>query len=75
MFAAHVGGVVVVCRHEKRRKRAVRHTIRRLQHVDANILGAIMNGAPMGEGLFSSYDYYYGSYYHKEYETTPKAAE
>jgi len=75
VFAAHVGGVVIVCRHEKSHKRAVRHTIRRLQHVDANILGAIVNGAPMGEGLFSSYDYYYGSYYHKEYETAPEAAE
>lgn len=67
-LSEHVDGVVIVCRHEKSRKKAILNTVKSLDHVDANILGAVINGAPRGRGLFSKYDYYYGGYSVREYE-------
>ncbi len=74
-LSEHVEGVLIVCRHEKSRKRAILNTIKSLKHVDANILGAVINGAPLGRGLFSKYDYYYGGYSAKEYKEKYVAGE
>jgi succinoglycan biosynthesis transport protein ExoP len=73
-LASHVDGVLLVSRHEKSRKRAIRHAIRQIGEVGVNMLGMVVNAAPMGGDMFSKYDYYHGSYDHNEYVPT-KAKE
>lgn len=66
-LSAHVEGVLLVCRHQRSHKHAIRNAVRHLDHVNADILGVIINGAPKSRGPFSSYDYYYGGYAVDEY--------
>lgn len=67
-LAGYVSGVIIVCRHDKSRKHGIARTIRSLEHVNANLLGAVINGVPQG-GL-SSYDYYRGGYDMKDYQAS-----
>jgi len=69
-LAGYVSGVIIVCRHDKSRKHGIARTIRSLEHVNANLLGAVINGVPQG-GL-SAYDYYRGGYDVKEYQAMEK---
>ncbi len=66
-LASYVSGVIIVCRHDKSRKHAIARMIRSLQHVNANVLGAVINGVP--QGRLSSYDYYRGGYDFQDYTT------
>ncbi len=66
-LAAYVSGVIIVCRHDKSRKHGIARTIRALEHLHANLLGAVINAVPQG-GL-SAYDYYRGGYDFKDYQT------
>lgn len=66
-LSAYVDGVLLVCRHQKTHKRALRNAVRHLRHVDANILGVVINATPIRKGPFSNYDYYYGGYSVEEY--------
>ena len=68
MLAGQVGGVIMVCRANSTRRRAVRHAIKHLRDIDANVLGAIVNGVAVGWGSsFSGYDYYHQDYYYSGY--------
>jgi succinoglycan biosynthesis transport protein ExoP len=64
-LSGYVSGVIIVCRHDKSRKHGIARTIRSLEHVNANLLGAVINGVP--HGGFSVYDYYRGGYDLKDY--------
>ncbi|MBT7065510.1 MAG: AAA family ATPase, partial [Verrucomicrobia bacterium] len=64
-LAALASGVIIVCRHNKSRKHGIARTIQSMEHVNANLLGAVINGVP--KGMFCSYDYYRGGYDIKDY--------
>lgn len=66
-LASYVSGVIIVCRHDKSRKHAIARMIRSLEHVNATLLGAVINCVPQGK--FSSYDYYHGGYDLKDYDS------
>jgi capsular exopolysaccharide synthesis family protein len=67
VLADLVDCVIIVCRVNRSRKRAVRHVVNRLRETGATVLGAIINDVDFKKGLYGGYyQNYYGYYnYHK----------
>ena len=64
VLADYVGGIVLVCRPEKSRRRASRHAVRQFTEIGARVLGCVVNDVDFRRsGWFGDYDYR-GSYYH-----------
>ncbi len=72
-LAGYVSGVIMVCRHDKSRKHGIARTIRSMEHVNARLLGAVING--VSQGMFSAYDYYRGGYGMADYFSATRDAE
>lgn len=53
-----VGSVIMVCRPDRSRFRAIRHALRHFAEAGARVLGVIVNDVDFGHGAyFSNYDY------------------
>lgn len=53
-----VGSVILVCRPDRSRYRAVRHALRRFAEAGARVLGVVVNDVDFGRGAYvSNYDY------------------
>lgn len=67
VLADYVGGVVLVCRPNKSRRRASRHAVRQFTEIGATVLGCVVNDVDFRRtAYFGNYDYR-GSYYHYRY--------
>lgn len=59
-----MGGVLIVCRADRTRHRALRHTIKHFRATRAHVLGGVINDVGLGRGLsFADYAYYHRDYY------------
>lgn len=58
---------ILVAKADSTDKRAVRRAVELLDQVDANLVGCVLNGAPLGGpyGYGTNYGYGYGSYEHR----------
>ena len=70
VLADLVDCVILVCRVNRSRKRAVRHVVNRLRETGATVIGAIINDVDFKKGLYGGYYEYYHGYhgyynYHK----------
>lgn len=75
-LAGLTGCVVLVCRPNKSRKRAIHHAIKRLSEAGANILGAIVNDVDFSKGSFlSNYSYRDTHYNYREQYGSDEHAE
>lgn len=62
---------ILVAKAGSSNKRAVRHAVELLDQVDANLVGSVLNGAPMGGAYGYGGGYGYGSYTYSS-ESTPE---
>ena len=79
-----VGSVIVVCRPDRSRYRAIVHALRHFTEAGARVLGVVVNDVDFGRGAyFSNYDYHsygygygYGKYskYGRYYSAAPDHA-
>lgn len=70
VLGPQLDGVIVVVRHAKTRKEAIRGAVRQLRDVNARLLGAVVNDLDLGVGGYYSHyytSYYGGGYYYQEY--------
>jgi Mrp family chromosome partitioning ATPase len=70
VLADLVNCVIMVCRVNRSRKRAIRHVVNRLRETGVTVIGAIINGVDFKKGLYGGYYEYYHGYhgyynYHK----------
>lgn len=63
LLSQKVDGVIMVAETNKTRKDVFKKGLQRLQQVDANILGSILNKYPVNQSSYYTYEnyYYYGS--------------
>jgi len=64
-----VDGVVIVARAGRVSRNVARHTLTRFAHVDANLVGIVLNDVPtrkLSAGAYYYYDYYGSSYYRSD---------
>ncbi|MCO5043944.1 MAG: polysaccharide biosynthesis tyrosine autokinase [Kiritimatiellae bacterium] len=75
-LAGLAGCMVLVCRPNKSRKRAIHHAIKRLAEAGANILGAVVNDVDFTKGSFlSNYSYRDTHYNYREQYGSDEHAE
>lgn len=73
ILAGQSDGVVVVCRADRTRRRALRHTVHHFANLGTNVIGAIVNDVKIGKSsYFMEYAYYSHDYVHGE-QSAPKA--
>lgn len=65
ILAAKVDGTVIVVRQNMAEKEAVRSTVLALRHVNANIIGSVMNDITFDGSGYYKYGYYGYEYYGK----------
>jgi len=58
VLSNQVDGVILVLRAKRTRRDSARESIRRLQQVNANLLGSVLNHVPGGKGYYQSYSVY-----------------
>ena len=69
LLAPLMDGVLVVVRCEKTNQAALSHAVQQLRRVGADVLGAVINRAPVrsrGYGYGYQYGYYYSYAYHND---------
>ena len=68
VLADHVGAVLLVCRPDHTRKRALQHAVEHLFTVKASLLGVVVNDVHFGVSFyFRSFDHYYSHYNYRRY--------
>ena len=69
VLACLVSSVILVCRPEQSRRRGIRHVVKQLNNIGANIIGVIVNDVDFTkQGYFSNYYHYsYHNYQYSKY--------
>jgi len=68
VLADYVGAVLLVCRPDHTRKRALQHAVEHLLTVKAQLLGVVVNDVQFGGSFyFRSFDHYYSHYNYRRY--------
>ena len=68
VLADYVGAVLLVCRPDHTRKRALQHAVEHLLTVKATLLGVVVNDVHFGGSFyFRSFDHYYSHYNYRRY--------
>ncbi|HPF99785.1 MAG TPA: polysaccharide biosynthesis tyrosine autokinase [Kiritimatiellia bacterium] len=68
VLADYVGAVLLVCRPDHTRKRALQHAVEHLLTVKAALLGVVVNDVHFGGSFyFRSFDHYYSHYNYRRY--------
>lgn len=65
----HVDGVIVMALHNKTRQQSLAETLERLDQVDAEVIGVVLNGVPAKSNLYGYYGY---RTYERKEPPTPK---
>ncbi|MCE5206766.1 MAG: polysaccharide biosynthesis tyrosine autokinase [Chloroflexi bacterium] len=71
VLASKVDGVILVFDPNKTKRAALQHSIEQLKHVNANLLGVVLNNVKVSRShYYYNRDYYYGKPYGKAAEET-----